>query len=206
MSFFSADNLATAHEIIARYPKPRSATIPLLHLAQAQAGWLTEEAMAEVGELVGATSAEVLGTASFYEMFKRHPVGRYVINVCVTLSCQLAGADELLAHAERRLGVRAGGTTDDGMFTLATAECQAACTEAPCLQANYRYRYRVTPDDFDALVDALLAGHLDDEVPPHGTVARVRQAAHANAVGPVSPSDVTEAPVWLKASTNGAAQ
>lgn len=204
--FFSADNLVTAHEIIARYPKPRSAMIPLLHLAQAQAGWVTDAAMAEIGELVGATSAEVLGTASFYEMFKRHPVGRYVINVCVTLSCQLAGAEELLAHAERRLGVSAGGTTDDGLFTLATAECQAACTEAPCLQANYRYRYRVTPDDFDALVAQLAAGTLDDEVPPHGTVARERQLTHVNAVGPVPPDDVTEAPVWLRATANGAAQ
>lgn len=201
MSYFTADNQRTAHTIIARYPRARSAIIPLLHLAQSQAGWVSPEAMTEIGQLVGATSAEVLGTASFYEMFKRQPVGRYLINVCVTLSCQLAGADELLRHAERHLGVTAGGTTADGKFTLAQAECQAACTEAPCLQVNYRYRYRVTPDSFDQLIGQLASGELDKEIPPHGTVARTSQTTHPiRTVGAVAPELVTEAPVWLTPS------
>ena len=198
MSFFSDANLALAHQIIERYPRPLSATIPLLHLAQQQHGWVSEDAMVEIAELVGTTSAQVLGTCSFYEMFKREPVGRYLVNVCVTTSCALAGATDLLAHAEQRLGVRAGGTTSDGLFTLAPAECQAACTEAPCLQVNYRYRYRVTPAGFDAMIDDLAAGQLADEIPPHGTLARVRQEIPAHArVGAVAPEQVTEAPVWL---------
>ena len=125
--------------------------------------------------MLGTTPADVYGTASFYEMFKFEKVGRYCINVCTNISCQLLGAWELLQHAEERLGVTSGGTTADGLFTLEDVECIAACTEAPALQVNYRYRYKVTDDDFDQLVDDLSAGRLDAEVPPHGTLARVRQ-------------------------------
>ncbi len=196
MTFFTDDNLALAEEIIGRYPKPRSAMIPLLHLAQEQEGWVTDEAMTQIGELVGTTSAEVLGTCSFYEMFKRHPVGKYVINICTTMSCALMGAGELMEHAESRLGVRPGSTTSDGLFTLEGAECQAACTEAPCLQVNYRHQYRVTTDQFDELVDELASsGHA---VPDHGVLSQIRQHIPKDrAVGAVPPEEVTAAPVWL---------
>jgi NADH-quinone oxidoreductase subunit E len=168
-------NVLVAKEIIGRFPRPKSALIPLLHLAQEQDGHVTDAAMAHIAELLGTTPAEVYGTATFYEMFKFEKVGRYCINICTNISCQLLGAWELLQHAEERLGVTAGGTTEDGLFTLEDVECIAACTEAPALQVNYRYRYNVTDDDFDQLVDALSAGRLDAEVPPHGTLARVRQ-------------------------------
>ena len=198
MARLSEENVRLAKEIIGRYPRARSATIPLLHLAQEQDGHVTNETMAHIGELVGATSAEVYGTASFYEMFKFEPVGKYLINICGTMSCALMGAEELMHHAEHRLGVKLGGTTDDGMFTLERAECQAACTEAPCLQVNYRYRFRVTDADFDSLVDDLKAGRLNDEIPAHGTVARVRQHIPVDrGVGAVPPEDVTEAPTWM---------
>ena len=168
-------NVLVAKEIIGRFPRPKSALIPLLHLAQEQDGHVTDAAMAHIAELLGTTPADVYGTASFYEMFKFEKVGRYCINICTNISCQLLGAWELLQHAEERLGVTAGGTTADGLFTLEDVECIAACTEAPALQVNYRYRYKVTDGDFDQLVDALSAGRLDAEVPPHGTLARVRQ-------------------------------
>ena len=198
MARLTEENVRLAQEIISRYPRPRSATIPLLHLAQEQDGWVTDEAMAHIGELVGATSAEVYGTASFYEMFKFHPVGRYVINICGTMSCALMGAEELMHHAEEKLGVKLGETTPDGMFTVERAECQAACTEAPCLQANYRYRFRVTAESFDQLVDDLRSGRLNDEIPAHGTIARVRQHIPADkAAGVLAPEDVTAAPAWL---------
>jgi NADH-quinone oxidoreductase subunit E len=191
-------NVTLAKEIIARYPKARSAKIPLLHVAQQQDGYVTNEAMVHIGELVGATAAEVLGTATFYEMFKFEPVGKYLVNICSTMSCALLGADELVHHAEHKLGIKAGGTTPDGLITLAHAECQAACTEAPTLQVNYRYRFRVTNEMFDALVDDLRAGRLDGEIPPHGTLAKVRQSIPADrAVGAVPPDDVTAEPVWL---------
>ena len=162
MSRLTEKNLVLAKEIIARYPRPKSALIPLLHLAQEQAGFISREAMVHLGELVGVTSAEVYGTASFYEMFRFEPIGKYLINICGTMSCALMGAEQLMHHAEKRLGVKAGGTTQDGMFTLAHAECQAACTEAPCLQVNYRYRLRVTSADLDNLIDDLQYGKLND--------------------------------------------
>lgn len=198
MSRLTDANVALAREIIARYPRPKSALVPLLHLAQEQDGYVTRDAMAHIGELVGVTSAEVYGTASFYEMFRFEPVGKYLVNICGTLSCALMGAHELMHHAEQKLGVKVGGTTDDGMFTLAHAECQAACTEAPTLQVNYRYRFRVTAQDFDALVDDIRAGRLQDEIPEHGTLARVRQHIPADrGVGAVAPESVTEGPAWL---------
>jgi NADH-quinone oxidoreductase subunit E len=180
MSRLSDANVAIALEIIGRFPRPKSALIPLLHLAQEQDGYVTRDAMAHIAELVGVTPAEVYGTATFYEMFKFEPVGRYCVNICTNISCQLDGAYELLHHAEERLGVKAGGTTSDGLITLEDVECIAACTEAPALQVNYRYRYRVTNEAFDRLVDDLSAGRLDDEIPAHGTLARVRQRVDAN--------------------------
>jgi NADH-quinone oxidoreductase subunit E len=202
MARLTAENEALAQQIIARYPRPKSALIPLLHLAQEQDGYVSDDAMEHLAELVGITPAEVLGTCSFYEMFKREPVGRYLVNVCTNISCVLVGADELLAHAEQRLGVTAGETTADGLFTLEGVECIAACTEAPCLQVNYRYRYKVTDDSFDGLIDDLAAGRLDDEIPSHGTVARVRQVIPADrAAGAVSPDDGA-APVWMDGPDN----
>ncbi len=197
MARLNDDNVKLAREIIARYPRARSATIPLLHLAQEQDGHVTNDAMAHIAELVGATPAEVYGTASFYEMFKFEPVGRYLVNICGTMSCALMGADELIHHAEERLGVRVGGTTSDGMFTLERAECQAACTEAPCLQVNYRYRFRVTPQSFDSLVDDLRAGRLASEIPDHGTLATVRQGTSERTVGAVAPENVASNPEWF---------
>ncbi len=178
MARLTPDNLAVAAEIIRRYPRPKSALIPLLHLAQEQDGYVTDDAMVHIAELVGVTSAEVLGTCSFYEMFKREPVGRYLVNVCTNISCQLLGGEELLHHAEQTLGVKAGNTTADGLFTVEDVECIAACTEAPCLQVNYRYRHRISHAEFDQLVDDLRAG------PPR---RRDPAARHPGAGPPVDP-------------------
>jgi NADH-quinone oxidoreductase subunit E len=198
MSRLSDQNVALAKEIIARYPKKKSALIPLVHLSQEQNGYVTQDAMRHVAELIDVTPAEVYGTASFYEMFRFEPTGKYLINICGTMSCALMGANELMHHAERRLGVRAGSTTADGLFTLQHAECQAACTEAPTLQVNYRYRYRVTAASFDELVDDLAAGELDGEIPPHGTLGRNRQNIPADrAVGAQRPEQVTSGPAWV---------
>lgn len=175
MSRLTADNEKIAYEIIGRYPRKRSAMIPLLHLAQEQDGYVASDAMAHIAELVGSTPAEVLGTCSFYEMFKREPVGKYLINVCTNISCQLMGGEELLHHVEHRLGIHHGGTTADGMFTIEDVECIAACTEAPCLQVNYRYFHKITNDEVDTLIDEIRAGKRTDDIPPHGTLAKVRQ-------------------------------
>jgi NADH-quinone oxidoreductase subunit E len=193
----TAENLALAREIIARYPVLKSATIPLCHLAQEQDGHLTEDAMEHIAELLELTPAEVLGTASFYEMFKREPVGKYVVNVCTSISCFLNGGDELLEHAEKRLGTRVGGTTEDGLFTIEEYECIAACTEAPCLQVNYRYFHQISNDEFDQLIDDLRAGRRTD-IHPHGTLALIRQRVDPDRVAGVAPPDRSEQPVWLR--------
>jgi NADH-quinone oxidoreductase subunit E len=199
MSRFTPEYLGIANEIISRYPVKKSALIPLLHLAQEQSGYITDEAMEQVAELVDVTPAEVLGTCSFYEMFKRHPVGKYVVNICTNISCQLLGAEELLHHAEKSLEVTAGGTTSDGTFTLEDVECLAACTEAPCLQVNYRYFNKVTNSDFDQLINDLRAGRRG-EIPAHGTLAKVRQVIPADRrAGNVAPTD-SATPVWIAAS------
>jgi NADH-quinone oxidoreductase subunit E len=199
MSRLTSENVALANEIIGRYPVRKSALIPLCHLAQEQDGYLAEDAMEHIAELVGVTPAEVLGTASFYEMLKLHHVGKYVVNVCTSISCFLVGGDELLDHAEKTLAIKAGGTTSDGMFTLESYECIAACTEAPALQVNYRYAHRVTPEDFDQLIADLRAGRTPaiGAVPDHGTLALVRQHIPADRVaGNVAP-DHGEQPVWI---------
>lgn len=197
MPRFTPENEELAREIISRYPVVKSATIPLCHLAQEQDGHLTEDAMEHIAELLGETPAEILSTASFYEMFKREPVGKYVINVCTSISCFLMGGDELLEHAEERLGMKPGGTTDDGLFSLESYECIAACTEAPCLQVNYRYFHKISNAEFDQLIDDLRSGRRDD-IPPHGTLALIRQRIDAAKAAGVAPPDGGEQPVWLR--------
>lgn len=197
MSRFTPDNEAIAQQIIARYPIPKSATIPLCHLAQEQDGHLTDEAMVHIAELVGCSSAEVLGTASFYEMFKRHDTGKFCLNVCTNISCQILGAEDLLETAERVLGIRAGGTTEDGLFTLEDVECIAACTDAPAVQVNYRYFQRLSTEDLEELIGQLRSGALDDVVPPHGTLAKVRQDLSGDRVANITPPELQDEPVWI---------
>ena len=197
MARFTADNETVAHEIIARYPRARSAIIPLLHLAQEQDGYVTDEAMVHIGELVGATPAEILGTCSFYEMFKRHEVGKYVVNVCTNISCQLLGGEDLLAAFEAELGVDSGSTTADKMFTVEDVECIAACTEAPACQINYRYFHGLDPAEVPALVRDLREGAYSDKIPQHGVLAFERQHLPAASVAAIRPPEQAVQPEWF---------
>ncbi len=212
MPRLTTENTELALEIISRYPRKKSALIPLLHLAQEQDGWVTDDAMVHIAELVDCTPAEVLGTCSFYEMFKREPVGRYLVNICTNIACQLLGGEELLHHAEETLGVRPGAITPDGLFTLEDVECIAACTEAPCLTVNYRYFYKVTPDDLDVILADLRAGRQPircaaetgdpGEIPPHGTLQRREHRQHIpddRRAGNADPAASSE-PAWLTAA------
>jgi NADH-quinone oxidoreductase subunit E len=200
MARFTAENTILAREIIARYPRAKSALIPLLHLAQEQDGYVADDAMEHIAALIGVTPAEVLGTCSFYEMFKREPVGEYLVNVCTNISCMLLGGEELLHHVEERLGIKAGSTTADGKFTIEDVECIAACTEAPCLQVNYRYFHKISHDDVDALLDDLRHDRRAHEVPKHGTLARVRQQLPPTRAGNAVPGAADE-PVWLRTTS-----
>ncbi len=128
--------------------------------------------MVDIAGLVGVTAAEVLGTASFYDMLHTEPVGTHVVAVCTNIACLLGGAAELLEHAERSLGVNAGGTTADGTVTLEEAECLADCDRVPCVQVNHRFVGAQTPESFDRLIADLRAGGRADEIPLHGTLNR----------------------------------
>jgi NADH-quinone oxidoreductase E subunit len=176
VSHLNEDIRERAQELVALYPEPRAALIPLCHLAQEQDGWLRPEAMTEIAELCGVTAAEVRGTASFYDMLHTEPVGTFVLSVCTNIACLLGGALDLLEHAESVLGVRAGGTTVDGVFTLHEAECLADCDRTPCVQVNHRYVGAQTPETFDALLGDLRSGALSETVPAHGTLVRVRRS------------------------------
>jgi NADH-quinone oxidoreductase E subunit len=175
MGRLSAENRLRAEAIVACYPRPRSALIPLCHLAQSQEGWLTCEAMEDIAGLVGCTPAEVRGTATFYDMLHTEPVGRHVFSVCTNIACMLAGAYEVLDHAEASFGISVGQTTDDGEFTLEEAECLAGCDKAPCVQVNHRFFGPLDPEGFDRLADELRSGRLADTVPPQGTLNRVER-------------------------------
>jgi len=176
MSHFRPELRQRAEETVALYPERRSAMLPLLHLSQEQDGYLTEEAMVEVAELTGTTPAEVRGTAAFYDMFHLEPVGKYVVGVCTNIACLIAGGEELLAHASETLGCAVGGTSPDGLFTLEETECLADCNIAPCVQVNHRYVRTTTPEALDTLVEDLRAGKRGDEIPPHGTLIRVKRS------------------------------
>jgi NADH-quinone oxidoreductase subunit E len=111
----------------------------------------------------------------------------------------LLGAEDLLHHAEQTLGIKAGGTTADGLFTLEEVECIAACTEAPALQVNYRYHHQVSEPDFDLLIDDLRSGRRGD-IPPHGTLHLVRQHIPPNRAAGVALPEVPVAPAWMRPS------
>ena len=196
MSGLNEENLRLANEIIGRYPIRKSALIPLLHLAQEQEGWVSSEAMNHIAEILQITPAEVLGTCSFYEMFKRSPVGEYQLNICHGISCHLLGAENLLHHAEETLGIKEGETTEDGKFSLEGVECIAACTEAPCLQVNYRYQNKVTKSHFNQLVQEINDGNRT-EIPKHGSLAKVRQSIPNERLAGIEPVDDAQQPEWL---------
>ena len=145
-------NQARFEEILARYPVKRSALLPTLHLVQEQEGWISREAIDLVAGLLGLSAAQVHDTASFYTMFRLKPEGKTLIEVCTTLSCALGGAEELLGYACHKLGVKPGGTTADGKFTVKGVECLAACGGAPAVQVNGAWLEHATPSDVDKVI------------------------------------------------------
>jgi NADH-quinone oxidoreductase subunit E len=150
---YSDANLAKAREIVARYPRAKSAILPLAHLAQDQDGWLTNEAMEEIAVLAGVTPAEVQGTCSFYTMFKRQPCGSLLVSVCTNVTCLVTGGPAILEQLTKKYG-------DDDSVSVEEVECLAACGGAPALQVNYEYHELMTPDTAATLVDDYKAGRL----------------------------------------------
>lgn len=141
-------------DLAAYYPEPRSALIRSLHLCQSELRHIPLEFQAWIGDRLGMTPVHVRGVVTFYEMYSEKPVGKYLLQVCRTLPCMLAGSEILLDHLQRKLGLKNGHTTKDGRFTLITVECLACCDGGPALMINETLHKRVTT----AQVDALLAG------------------------------------------------
>src|ERR671914_956734 len=148
----------TAHAIVGKYPNARSATLPLLFLVQSVEGHVTEAGMREVGELLGLTPAQVRAACSFYTMLKRTSQGTYLVSVCRNISCTHMGARAVIRALSEHLGIEPGETTNDGVFTLETAECLATCDGAPSLQINYEDFYSLTPEGAVELIDKLERG------------------------------------------------
>ena len=156
---FSEARMNRFREIVARYPedKQKSALIPVLHLAQEEWGWLDVPTMDYVAEILSLNPIEVYEVASFYTMFHLKPVGKYVLEICHTGPCMLRGSDQLIQHVKDRLGIEAGQTTTDGMFTLKPAECLGACGYAPMMQLGKFYQENLTPEKMDRILDELRA-------------------------------------------------
>ena len=142
-------------EILTRYPNRQAATIPVLHLCQEQNGWISDEVIEWVANRLEVSAAHVKGVVTFYTLFNKEPVGKHQVWVCRTLSCALNGADQVLHHCEKRLGIHAGETTKDGKITLRTAECLASCGTAPMMQVDRDYHEGLTLEKVDAILDRL---------------------------------------------------
>jgi NADH-quinone oxidoreductase subunit E len=149
---------ADAQQIIARYPQPRSALLPLLHLMQAEDGYLTAAGIGFCARQLGLTDAEVTAVATFYSMYRRTPTGTYLVGVCTNTLCAIMGGDAILESLESHLGIHAGQTTTDGAVTLEHIECNAACDYAPVMMVNWEFFDNQTPTAARDLVDALQAG------------------------------------------------
>jgi len=150
---------ADAARIIGKYPQPRSALLPLLHLVQAEEGYVSGDGIAYCAGRLGLTETEVAGVVSFYTMYKQRPVGKYHVGVCTNAVCALLGGNQLLAGLREHLGVGVDQATPDGQVSLEHVECNAACEYAPVVMVNWEFFDNMTPASARQLVDDLRAGH-----------------------------------------------
>ncbi|MCG5431517.1 NADH-quinone oxidoreductase subunit NuoE [Mycobacterium sp. MYCO198283] len=181
-----------AGAIIARYPRARSALLPLLHLVQGEDGYLTPAGIAFCATELDLSPAEVTAVATFYSMYRRTPTGEYLVGVCTTTLCAVMGGDAVLEALENHLGIAVGGTTDDGMVTLEHVECNAACDYAPVVMVNWEFFDNQNPATARQLVDDLRAGN--PVAPTRGSaLCTFRQTARVLA-GIVAPADTAWQP------------
>ena len=152
----SADREREINEILSRYPTRRAACIPILHLCQEQQGYVSEEVIDFVAHRLDLSPAQVKGVVTFYTLFHTEPAGRHQVWVCKTLSCALRGAENIISHCEKKLGIHVGETSADGKVTLRTAECLASCGSAPMMQVDKNYYENLTPAEVDRILDRVL--------------------------------------------------
>lgn len=157
---------ADAEAILARYPEPRSALMPLLHLVQSEDGYVSPAGIAFCADVLGISRANVSAVATFYSQYKRRPNGTYTVGICTNTLCAVMGGDAIFQRVSERLGIHHDETTEDGLITLEQIECNAACDYAPVMMINWEFFDNQTPESALAVVDAILAG--EDVTPTRG--------------------------------------
>ena len=156
---FTTEEIAIMDQIIARYPKSRSAIMPLLHFVQSLDGYVTDRGIETIAQKLDLSTAEVTAVSSFYTQYKSEPVGEYHVGVCVNTLCAVMGGDELYKTACDRLGISNHETTPDGKVSLERIECNAACDYAPVVMVNWEFYDNQTPESLRELVDGVRAGN-----------------------------------------------
>ena len=151
----SEATLQKINALIAKYPVRRSALIPSLQAAQEEVGYVSAESVREIARIFELSPNEVFEVASFYTMLFKAPVGKYVIQVCTNISCLLCNSESIMAHLQKRLGIKPGETTPDKKFTLIEVECLASCGTAPVAQINEEYHENLTAEKLDRILDSL---------------------------------------------------
>lgn len=154
---FPPDKLAEAQRFISQFPagRQKSAILAIMHLAQAEWGWMSQPVMDYVASLLNIEPIEVYEVATFYTMFHLQPTGKYVLEVCRTGPCCLLGAEDTLEHLTQKLGIEIGGTTPDGLFTIKVVECLAACGFAPVIQIGEKYHEHMDKENTEKLLTEL---------------------------------------------------
>ena len=151
----SPESVAAIREKAARYPHRKSAVLPALTVAYRQVGYLSDDIYREISRVIRIPAVEIAEAATFYTMFPKAPTGKYLIQVCHNISCALLGADSLIGYLEKRLEIKKGDTTGDGLFTLISVECLGSCATAPMMQINNDYYENLTPEKVDRILDEL---------------------------------------------------
>lgn len=195
--------------IMAKYPVKRSGVMALLHLVQGDEGWISPEAMAEIAEICQMQPSEVMEMVSFYTMYHRRPVGKYVLWVCGTLPCALCGSDGLIDYLKRQTGAGMDEVSPDGVFTIKRAECLGACSEAPLMLVNDKMEIRLTRAKVDEILRLCRAGEYDkdyqrrveklrakpgSEVPPGGAPAGAEKSSKPKSVEGSSTTSTSKKP------------
>jgi NADH-quinone oxidoreductase subunit E len=151
----SEHSLQRIEQLKKRYQHSQAVLLEALWMWQGEHGWISEQGMQHVGDLLGVSHHHVLGVVTFYTMFNRKPVGRHKLEVCTNVSCMLRNSERILKHIEERLQIKTGETTSDNRFTLVEAECLGSCGTAPMMQVGDRYYENLDIDKVDKILDGL---------------------------------------------------
>lgn len=160
MSLFNEEELKKVEDIKSRYPDSQAALLPVLWMVQEKEGWISEDSMRYVGDLLQVSYEHILGVVTFYTMFNKKPRGKYHLQICTNVSCMLRGGYDLFKLASDKLGIKNNETTPDNMFTIEEVECLGSCGTAPMIQVNNKEYYEnLTVDSFEKLIDDFKNSH-----------------------------------------------